>query len=285
MVLLQGLVFGRILLESLNRRAAAPAARLLGSGSTTGRQQFSTASGSSSNAPPVPSSSACSSTTRFATRKKPERRRTHLMMPYNPFTAQECLQRIGGTSIRSIRSLSTNPKQNLQELLKDETWVAVYRFPGIRFGVLLARAKLLQTITSILLIPYTYWQYLNDQASAQFLTGVSVLAILATSMLMLFSRYFNRMIGVIAMSESNQFVRVGYLSFWGGRRNKILELDDALPLSEANENLNDAIVKFRQYSSASYLYLPISKVELLDEERAELLFGDLSVFNRSKKND
>lgn len=57
------------------------------------------------------------------------------------------------------------------------------------------------------------------------------------------------------MSESNQLVRVGYLSFWGARRNKVLELEDALPLSEANENLNDAVVKFRQFSTLVILFL------------------------------
>ncbi|KIH50868.1 hypothetical protein ANCDUO_19050 [Ancylostoma duodenale] len=67
-------------------------------------------------------------------------------------------------------------------------------------------------------------------------------------------RYLNRLIGVIAMNESNDFVRVGYLTFWGARKNK-----------------------------SSFLYLPTRGVEIVDEKRAEMLFGDLSVFNSSKK--
>ncbi|KHN76433.1 Transmembrane protein [Toxocara canis] len=253
MVLLQGIVFGRALLEALSRRDA--------------QRAFVSA----------PRLMATTSQQKRAHRKR-ERRTPHV----NPFLVGECLHRLGGNSIRPF---STRRQPTLREVLKDETWVAVYRFPGIRIGVLLARAKLLQTIASVMLVPYTYWQYLNEVASVHFLGGVTVLATVATSMLILFSRYFNRMIGVISMSESNQFVRIGYLSFWGARRNKVLELGDALPLAEANDNLNDAVVKFRQFSTSSFLYLPISNVEIVDKRRATLLFGDLSIFNRSKKND
>uniref|UniRef100_A0A9J2PJ82 CDP-diacylglycerol--glycerol-3-phosphate 3-phosphatidyltransferase n=1 Tax=Ascaris lumbricoides TaxID=6252 RepID=A0A9J2PJ82_ASCLU len=191
MVLLQGLVFGRVLMDAIGRRGSQ---RALATTSSLGS---------------------------YSSQKRPHKRRVRRTEPINPFLTEECLHRIGGSSIRCI---STRHEPTVQEILNDETWVAVYRFPGIRIGVLLARAKLLQTMASVMLVPYTYWQYLNEAVTLHFLGGVTMLAVVATSMLMLFSRQ-------------------------------------------------------------SFFYLPTKNVEIVDEERANLLFGDVSIFNRSKKND
>lgn len=59
------------------------------------------------------------------------------------------------------------------------------------------------------------------------------------------------------MTESNKFIRIGYLSFWGSRRNKIMELDDIMPIREANLNCEDAVLKLRQYSSLVCFLLQI----------------------------
>lgn len=88
-------------------------------------------------------------------------------------------------SFPSGNKIYKKKKTNKKNFLR----VAVYRFPGIRIGVLLARAKLLQTMASVMLVPYTYWQYLNEAVTLHFLGGVTMLAVVATSMLMLFSRF------------------------------------------------------------------------------------------------
>ncbi|KHJ75522.1 hypothetical protein OESDEN_24862, partial [Oesophagostomum dentatum] len=161
--------------------------------------------------------------------------------------------------------------------------VAVYRYPGIRVGVLLARAKLLQTVASVLFLPYSSYQYLTGQVDATFFYSTAVLAVLAPIALAVFSRYLNRLIGVIAMNESNDYVRVGYLTFWGGRKNKFLEVTDVLPLSEVSGSKNDSLIRFSWFGGDNFLYLPTRNVEIVDEKRAELLFGDLSVFSKPKK--
>ncbi|KIH50675.1 hypothetical protein ANCDUO_19243 [Ancylostoma duodenale] len=161
--------------------------------------------------------------------------------------------------------------------------VAVYRYPGIRFAVLLARAKLLQTVASVLYLPYSSYQYAIGHADATFFYSTAALAVLAPVALAVFSRYLNRLIGVIAMNESNDFVRVGYLTFWGARKNKILDIADVLPLTEVSGSKSDSLIKFSWFGGSSFLYLPTRGVEIVDEKRAEMLFGDLSVFNSSKK--
>ncbi|KHJ90778.1 phospholipase D domain protein [Oesophagostomum dentatum] len=201
----------------------------------------------------------------------------------NPFEKEEMLHRIGGTSIRQTPAQIERDKKLLEEALLNEKWVAVYRYPGIRVGVLLARAKLLQTVASVLFLPYSSYQYLTGQVDTTFFYSTAVLAVLAPIALAVFSRYLNRLIGVIAMNESNDYVRVGYLTFWGGRKNKFLEVTDVLPLSEVSGSKNDSLIRFSWFGGDNFLYLPTRNVEIVDEKRAELLFGDLSVFSKPKK--
>lgn len=93
MVLLQGLIFGRALMESLARRAAAPAA----------------------------------TTVRFSHRNRTQRkgglyrgfRRTT-----NSYEAGELLKRLERCSVRHLSSGATTmpSSESLKELLKDEVW-------------------------------------------------------------------------------------------------------------------------------------------------------------------
>ncbi|TKR86474.1 hypothetical protein L596_011062 [Steinernema carpocapsae] len=203
-------------------------------------------------------------------------RRNRLVNAQNPHEHDVLLERIGGTSIRHL-STNTEPIARRAEGMN---WVPVYRFEGIRVGALLARAKLVQTVFSAMLLPYTAYQYSIDAMSYNWFMCSTGAAITAPIALLIFSRYFNRLIGVIAMTENEQFVRIGFLSFWGSRRNRLLELEDAIPLSEVRDvtKSKDALVKFMQYSREDFLYLPTRNVEITDREKAELLFGSLEYF-------
>ncbi|KAK6755566.1 hypothetical protein RB195_014127 [Necator americanus] len=203
----------------------------------------------------------------------------------NPFERKQMLQRIGGTSIRRTHTQIERDNKLLQESLMNESWIAVYRYPGIRIAVLLARAKLLQTVASVLFLPYSSYQYAVGHVDITWFYSTAALAVFAPIALLVFSRYLNRLIGVIAMNESNDFVRVGYLTFWGSRRNKFLEVTDVLPLTEVSGSKNDSLIKFSWFGGNNFLYLPTKNVELLDVKRAELLFGDLSVFKVSKVSE
>ncbi|KAK6059174.1 hypothetical protein COOONC_03201 [Cooperia oncophora] len=138
----------------------------------------------------------------------------------NPFEREEVLNRIGGNCIRRTHTQVEREAKLLQESLENENWVAVYRYPRIRFAVILARAKLIQTVVTVLYLPYSSYQYLLGHVDVSWFYTTAALAVLAPILLAVFSRYLNRLIGVIAMNESNDYVRVGYLSFWGARRNK-----------------------------------------------------------------
>ncbi|KAM3717735.1 CDP-diacylglycerol--glycerol-3-phosphate 3-phosphatidyltransferase [Dirofilaria immitis] len=256
MVLLQGLVFSRVLMESLARKGASPAASSL-----------------------------------HLSRRNRTQRRSMMYHGFkhtkNVYETRELLQRLERCSSRHLTSRTTSaPSSNsLDELLKDEIWIPVYRFRGIHYSVLATKIKLALTISSIALIPYKYYQYLEDAISTNHLISVLAFASFTTLAFIFFCRFFNRLIGVISMNETNEYIRIGYLSFWGKRCNKYMKLDDVIPLNELSTGINREIVRFHQYSSKEVLNLSMFNAELLDQERATILFGDISGFSSSPKKE
>lgn len=89
------------------------------------------------------------------------------------------------------------------------------------------------------------------------------------------SRFFNGLIGVISMNETNEYIRVGYLSFWGNRCNKYMKLEDVIPLNESSMGIKSKIVQFRQYSS--YVNF-ISKLNILFKSRRFRILGFQKLF-------
>uniref|UniRef100_A0A914CB88 Transmembrane protein 186 n=1 Tax=Acrobeloides nanus TaxID=290746 RepID=A0A914CB88_9BILA len=220
-----------------------------------------------------------------ATVSKNTRRKLNHFEKVNPFSADEIRARLGGSSTRhSSRLLSTKTSEiDLKELLKDEKWFPVYRFHGIGFCLFLARLKLVQTIISTCLLPYSVYLLQNNLINPEIFAGIVSGAILAPIALILFTRYYNRIIGVISMDSSNNFIRIGYLSFWGNRRNKYMEVSEVFPLTELQpKDIWSPIITMRFYSSNEVLYLSKNKFEIVDPERAELLFGDLSKLSEEK---
>uniref|UniRef100_A0A8L8KXX5 Transmembrane protein 186 n=1 Tax=Heligmosomoides polygyrus TaxID=6339 RepID=A0A8L8KXX5_HELPZ len=120
---------------------------------------------------------------------------------------------------------------------------------------------LIQTVVTVLYLPYSSYQYLLGHVDSSWFYSTAFLAVLA---------------------PTNDYIRIGYLTFWGSRRNKYLEVSDVLPLSEVAGNRNDALVKLSWYGAKSFLYLPTKNAEIVDENRAKILFGDLSLFESKK---
>uniref|UniRef100_A0A158R4G8 CDP-diacylglycerol--glycerol-3-phosphate 3-phosphatidyltransferase n=1 Tax=Syphacia muris TaxID=451379 RepID=A0A158R4G8_9BILA len=174
--------------------------------------------------------------------------------------------------------VTNNEKLKTQLNKVDFRGIPVYRFQNIVIGSIIARLKLLQTIIAAAVVPYYFWKYGLGEVQLERCLLISGLAIFAIGMLVAATRYFNRLIGVISMNQTNEVIRVGYLSFWGSRRNQIIPVKDVVPISDSDSNPNDVIVKFCRYSTPKFLYLSRIKSEIVDKERAELLFGDLTIF-------
>uniref|UniRef100_A0A7E4V749 Transmembrane protein 186 n=1 Tax=Panagrellus redivivus TaxID=6233 RepID=A0A7E4V749_PANRE len=204
----------------------------------------------------------------------------------DPF-GNDLLQRAGMGAIRRLSTKASAAEEKpfdekeLAEALQGEKWHPVYRFPGIVFCSFIAKAKFVQTVVSVLGVPWLTYAYATGQHSFDlFLTGIGA-AFLAPAALIAFSRSFNRMVGIISMNEAGDHIRVGYLSFFGGRRNAHIPVVDIPPLSDSCDVTNPPkVIQLSRYSDNSFFYLPTKAVNIMDPERAQLLFGTTECFTQ-----
>uniref|UniRef100_A0AC35UHK2 Transmembrane protein 186 n=1 Tax=Rhabditophanes sp. KR3021 TaxID=114890 RepID=A0AC35UHK2_9BILA len=202
-----------------------------------------------------------------------------------PYLSPELIAKAGGTGIRTHSTVSKD-ELNLNEALCNEKWNPVYRFNGIVLGAFLAKAKIIQTIVSTFLIPYATYNLYVGQYDFQWFSNVCFVSILAPVFLFIFSKYYSRIIGVISMTNCNEYVRVGYLSFWGTRQNRFIRTDDIMPIFDTvNTSSKHLILPLQQYSRQDNLFLATKGIEIMDGGRAKILFGDLSLFNGTKKDN
>jgi hypothetical protein len=201
---------------------------------------------------------------------------------------------MGGTSVRNLSSKAARRDSNesltqaeLKELLKEEDWNAVFRYPYIRHCILICRVKMAQTLlTCGVLMPVAIANWYYSQISLEVASGVCAMGLIALAMMLVFTRFSSRLIGVISVNRNCEYARIGYLSFWGFRRNRFVPVDDIVPLSEIHNRRapHKVFVNFQQYSESEHLYLPIQNVEIVDARLARRLFGnDLSILNELNK--
>uniref|UniRef100_A0A0N4Z4L2 Transmembrane protein 186 n=1 Tax=Parastrongyloides trichosuri TaxID=131310 RepID=A0A0N4Z4L2_PARTI len=270
MVFLQGLVVGRALIDSIARRQGTVQhsyRKLYSDSSNMGLRRRK-------------GSSSTDAVLNF-TKPRPVKRT-------NPYEKKEVINRIGGTSIRKLHTTIKTRKDvdNLKEMMESLNFTPIYKFNGIWIGAFFAKAKIVQTIASLLIIPFaTYKLYIGSYDFQYYMTVICI-SLLAPLMLFAFAKYYSRLVGVISMSEDNNFIRVGYLSFYGTRQNRYIKTEDVLPIYECtNKTTKHMIVPLQQYSRTDPLYLATKGVQIVDEERASFLFGDLTIFNYDKKTN
>ena len=162
--------------------------------------------------------------------------------------------------------------------LNTEDFTVFYRFPFIIGARFLARIKLYQTVMCVAALPpvtllgimgyvplatvYTLW-----------ITGSFACVVLYAS-----SLYTNRLIGIMSLSPDENQVKIGHLTFWGGRQNLIADVENIVPLSELSESPNEALKKVHTYSNPNnHLFLCIHYGGINDEKKFERVFGKISV--------
>ncbi|KAI1727332.1 PLD-like domain-containing protein [Ditylenchus destructor] len=217
--------------------------------------------------------------------RKNQRRRyaTQAEAVRNPFENAEIRERLGGNRVRFIErrnhyssGMSTTDKAiSEQQETGHEEWKPVYRFNGIVKYTFLSKMKFLQTLLSAMLLPYGYYLHVNEQIS-DILYGLTIVGSLtAPVILFAFTRTFNRIVGVISIHENQQVVRIGHISFWGGRANTIVDIEDLLPLSYSPDSYTRSpfVRLCRHYDPSGFFLLNMTNAEIVDEKLAELVLG------------
>ncbi|XP_010018734.1 PREDICTED: transmembrane protein 186, partial [Nestor notabilis] len=157
---------------------------------------------------------------------------------------------------------------------KTEEFKLVYRFPGIKYCRMLSRLKLLQTGTTLLMLPPVCYLYLQDQVSQSIFLYTAGVAFFAGAMLYGMSYFFRRIIGLIYLSETGRTIKVAHLTFWGRRNDIYCPLETVMPLDEVGDSKGELLLQFKRYNSTDILYFTIRFGQIVDRQKFTQIFGE-----------
>ncbi|NXS51534.1 TM186 protein, partial [Brachypteracias leptosomus] len=158
---------------------------------------------------------------------------------------------------------------------KPEKFKLVYRFPGIKYCRVLSRLKLLQTATTMVMLPPVCYLYLQDQVSQNVLFYTTGIAFFAGAMLYGMSYFFRRIIGLIYLNETGHTVKVAHLTFWGRRNDIYCPKETVMTLDEVGDNKGEILLQFKRYNSTDILYFTTKYGQIVDREKFSQIFGEL----------
>uniref|UniRef100_A0A8C8AI12 Transmembrane protein 186 n=1 Tax=Otus sunia TaxID=257818 RepID=A0A8C8AI12_9STRI len=158
---------------------------------------------------------------------------------------------------------------------KTEEFKLVYRFPGIKYCRVLSRLKLLQTATTMVMVPPIWYLYLQDQVSLNIFLYTTGIAVFAGAMLYGMSYFFRRIIGFIYLNETGRTVRVAHLTFWGRRNDIYCPTESVMTLDDVGDGKRELLLQFKRYNSTDILYFTIKFGQIVDRQKFSQIFGEL----------
>jgi len=164
---------------------------------------------------------------------------------------------------------STSPNAEVQ-------FNVFYRFPYITVARFVSRLKLYQTAVTVIAIPPTVYYYSIGVIGFDYCISVFAISTFAMVMLYIFANFFQRVVGLVAISNDKELVRLSHLTFFGGRNDVIVPVGDIVPLSDTNEMWADIFVKVRRYSTTDTLYMSLMLGEVEHAESFQKVFGFVS---------
>jgi len=155
----------------------------------------------------------------------------------------------------------------------DVQFSVFYRFPYITVARFISRLKLYQTAVVVAAVPPTIYYYNVGEVGLEACVGVTAVSTLALIMLYIAANFFQRVVGLVALSTDQKLVRLSHLTFFGGRNDVVVPVDDIVPLSDVGERSTDVFVKVRRYSTADTLYMSLLYGDVTNAEVFHKVFG------------
>lgn len=152
-----------------------------------------------------------------------------------------------------------------------------YRFPHIEKMRAFARLKLYQTALITATTPLMIYARLTgviDEASMNTSIAGAVFTCLA---LYAVSGYTRNFVGVMALNESRDVLRISHLTFWGGRREIYAPVDDVIPIQDAGEDTKEVYLTLRRYSNNLTLFYSVRFGGVESIKDFQHVFGNVDV--------
>lgn len=155
----------------------------------------------------------------------------------------------------------------------DLQFTVFYRFPYIVPARFLQRLKLYQTGVVVAAVPPSIYYYKIGEIGLEPCVGIVAVSTLALTMLYIVANFFQRVVGLVALSRDQKLVRLSHLTFFGGRNDVIVPIDDIMPFTDSDEWSGDVFVKVRRYSTSDTLYMTLLYGRIENAEAFRQVFG------------
>jgi len=184
-----------------------------------------------------------------------------------------------GASFSSFFTAAKHPavqndvQASSSKLHANAQFTVFYRFPYITAARFISRLKLYQTAVVVLAVPPTVYYYNIGDIGLEPCVGIIAASTVALTMLYIFTNFFQRVVGLVALSSDEKLVRLSHLTFFGGRNDLVVPVDDIVPLSDTSEISNDVFVKVHRYSTTDTLYMSLLYGRIENVETFQKIFG------------
>ena len=113
-----------------------------------------------------------------------------------------------------------------------ESWNVLYKYPKIKYMRLFSRLKTYQIIFMACMCYPLYTSYIEDLITKPvFISGLT--GCVGTSVAFILFSYFSmRVVGQLAINESENAIRISRLTFYGSRVEDYFNVDDILPWTD-----------------------------------------------------
>lgn len=187
----------------------------------------------------------------------------------------QCLRVLAPRQSTKFMSTSNDSPTRKHNTQSDPTgeYSVVYRFPHIRSVAALARAKIYTTGLSVAAMPLVCIGTASGSLDPSYSAGITVTAAVSLGALYLASNLTRKLIGVISIHKDREHVRIGRLTFWGGRKNLFVPIDTIIPLSEGRKAITDVYTDVKTIDNSVDLHIIMRHGGILNMEDFEHIFG------------
>ena len=104
---------------------------------------------------------------------------------------------------------------------------------------------------------------------------VGAVGVFAACMLYIMGEFFRRFVGLLYLDGAGRRLKVAHLTFWGGRRDTVLPVQDVVPFSELTDSPRDVYFKLRRYSCKETFYVSLRYGGVTSRQKLEAVFGPI----------
>uniref|UniRef100_G3MTQ3 Transmembrane protein 186 n=1 Tax=Amblyomma maculatum TaxID=34609 RepID=G3MTQ3_AMBMU len=166
------------------------------------------------------------------------------------------------------------PEQSEPPTDDGEEWITIFHYPHIKALRMLCRVKIYQSIITLAVAPplllAEYMQWTPTNMNVMLLS----VTVSATIVLFLTGYLAERVIGIMYVNKEGTKLRVGHLTFWGGRQDHVYDTADVAQFADSGQAWGSWYVQLYRYSSPNDpLLVSLKHGGIKDKERFEKVFG------------